>query len=70
MISKPVNNLSSEKGKKSTTDLVIKLSKALFGYTPNEKSDENMAWMLKNGYMKRKRVKRGTRGKRLKSENT
>jgi len=69
MISTRVNNLDSEKGKKAT-DLVIKRSKELFGFTPEEKSDENMEWMLRNGYIKEKRHKRGTRGRRRKSEIT
>jgi len=59
-----VNGLNSEKGNKNTTDLVIKRSKELYGYTPEEKSDENIEWMLRNGYMKEKRHKRGMRGRR------
>jgi len=70
MISTRVNSLNSEKGKKNSTDLVIKRSKELYGYTPEEKSDENMEWMLRNGYLKEKRYKRGTRGRRQKSEFT
>ena len=56
------NALSSGKGK-SPTDLLIKRSKELYGYTPDEKSDENIEWMLRNGYLKEKRHRRGTRGK-------
>ena len=63
MISTRVNSLNSEKGK-NNTDLVIKRSKELYGYTPAEKSDENIEWMLRNGYIKEKRRKRGTRGRR------
>ena len=70
MISTRVNSLNSEKGKKNSTDLVIKRSKELYGYTLEEKSDENMEWMLRNGYLKEKRHKRGTRGRRRKSEFT
>ena len=70
MISTRVNSLNSEKGKKNTTDQVIKRSKELYGYTPAEKSDENIEWMLRNGYIKEKRHKRGTRGRRWKSEFT
>ena len=58
-----MNALSSGKGKRSPTDLLIKRSKELYGYTPEEKSDENMEWMLRNGYLKEKRNRRGTRGK-------
>jgi len=64
MISTRVNSLNSEKGKKNATDLVIKRSKEIFGYTPEEKSDENIEWMLRNGYIKEKKYKRGTRGRR------
>ena len=59
-----VNSLNSEKGKKNNTDLVIKRSKELYGYTPAEKSDENIEWMLRNGYIKEKRNKRGARRRR------
>jgi hypothetical protein len=65
-----VNALSSAKSKGNSTDFVIKRSKELYGYTPEEKSDENIAWMLKNGYIKEKRHSRGTRGRRRKSETT
>jgi hypothetical protein len=70
MISTPVNSLNSEKGKKNTTDLLIKRSKDLYGYTPEEKSDENIEWMLQHGYLTEKRHKRGIRGRRRKSEFT
>jgi len=50
--------------KKSSTDRVIKKSMELFGYTPEEKSDENIEWMLRNGYLKERKNKRGTRGRR------
>jgi len=43
--------LDVEKGKKSSTDLVIEKSVELYGFTPNEKSDENLKWMLENGYL-------------------
>ena len=68
MIFRIVPILISEKGKKNSTNLVIKRSKELYGYTPAEKSDENMEWMLRNGYIKVKRQKRGTRGRRRKAE--
>jgi hypothetical protein len=64
MISTRVNSLNSEEGTKDTTDLVIKRSKELYGYTPEEKSDENIEWMLRNGYLKVKKNKRSTRGRR------
>ena len=64
-----VNALSSIKIKKRTTDLVIKRSKELYGYTPEEKSNENIKWMLQNGYMKDKKHRRGTRGRRSTDES-
>jgi len=64
MIFTRVSSLNSEEGEKNTTDLVIKRSKELYGYTPEEKSDENIEWMLRNGYLKEKKNKRGTRGRR------
>ena len=68
--STPVNSLNSEKGKKNISDLLIKRSKDLYGYTPEEKSDENIEWMLRNGYLKEKKYKRSTRGRRRKLEFT
>ena len=67
MISTRVTPLTQEKDSKNSTDLVIKRSKELYGYTPEEKSDQNMEWMLQNGYLKKKRNKRGTRGRRTKT---
>jgi hypothetical protein len=64
MVCTRVNGLISEKGKKNNTDLVIKRSKELFGYTPEEKSNENIEWMLRNGYIKERKSKRGARGRR------
>ena len=65
-----VSRLDAEKGKKSFTDLVIEKSVSLFGFTPDEKSDENLKWMRENGYLIKqvKRRGRSTRGRRLKSE--
>ena len=68
MIFMRVNSLNSEKERKLATDLLIKRSKELYGFTPDEKSDENVEWMLRNGYLKAKKYKRGTRGRRRKSE--
>jgi len=59
-----VNDLISENDKKNSTDQVIKRSKELYGYTPEQKSDENMEWMIQNGYLQKKRNKRGKRGRR------
>jgi len=60
-----VSRLDVDKGKKSSTDLVIEKSVELYGFTPSEKSDENLKWMRKNGYQIRKvqRHRRGTRGR-------
>jgi len=65
-----VNALSSGKGKRSPTDLIIKRSKELYGYTPEEKSDENMEWMLRKGYLKETRRRRRIRGRRSKTKRT
>jgi hypothetical protein len=63
--------LDEEKQKKSLTDLVIERSVELYGFTPDEKSDENMNWMRKNGFSfnQTTRYKRGTRGRRLKPDS-
>jgi len=63
--------LGEEKPMKSSTDLVIERCVELYGFTPDEKSDENMNWMRKNGFSVNQatRYKRGTRGRRLKSES-
>jgi len=70
MISTRVNGLNPPKDSKNSTDNVIKRSKELYGYTPEEKSDENMEWMLANGYLQKKRHKRGTRGRRTETKST
>ena len=44
-----VNRLDVEKVK-GLTDLVIEKSVELYGFTPSEKSEENLKWMLENGY--------------------
>ena len=49
-----MGGLGEEKRKKSP-DLVIDRSVELFGYTPDEKSDRNLEWMLENGYSIRHR---------------
>lgn len=59
-----MNDLISENDEKNSTDQVIKRSKELYGYTPEQKSDENMEWMIQNGYLQKKRNKRGKRGRR------
>jgi hypothetical protein len=63
-----VDNLTSDSGKKTVRDQVIKRSMELYGYTPEEKSDENAEWMRRNGYFGKRRYKWGIRGRRLKSE--
>ena len=54
-----VSRLDVEKGKKSSTDLVIEKSVELYGFTPNEKSDENLKWMREHGYGIKQVQKRG-----------
>jgi len=56
-----VNRLIEEKGKKSITASIIEKSIELFGCTPDEKSDENLKWMLENGYRIKQMHKRGRR---------
>ena len=65
-----MNGLGSEKGKRSSTDLVIEKSVELYGFTPDEKSNENLEWMRKNGYLSErvKRHKRGTRGRHARAK--
>jgi hypothetical protein len=45
-----VGGLIEDKNKKRFSDMVIKKSVELFGFTPDEKSDNNLKWMLENGY--------------------
>jgi hypothetical protein len=61
-----VSRLDVEKGKKSFTDLIIERSVELYGFSPDEKSDENLKWMRENGYQIRqaRRNRHGTRGRR------
>jgi hypothetical protein len=65
-----VNALNEDKVKKRSTDLVIERSVELFGFTPNEKSDENLKWMRENGYQIKQvqRHRRGSRGRHKRSE--
>ena len=70
VINKSWNRLSVDKKKKSSTDIVIENSVRLYGFTPDERSDENQNWMLENGYLSKRPQKRrsGIRGRRRKSE--
>jgi len=43
--------LSEKRTEKSFSDRVIEKSVELFGFTPNEKSDENREWMSEHGYL-------------------
>ncbi len=65
-----MNALSSGKVRRNPTDSVIQRSMELYGYTPAEKSDENLEWMLQNGYLKEKRYRRSIQRKRSKTERT
>ena len=51
---------------KNSSELITEKSVELYGFTPEEKSDENLEWMRKNGYtIKRvEKHRRGTRGRR------
>jgi hypothetical protein len=66
-LSTHANRLSS-KEKGSTAELVGKRAKEVYGFTLKERSDENLAWMLQNGFLKRKRKKVGIRGRPLKEQ--
>ncbi len=57
------SRLTTEKDLKQTTSLVIERSKELYGYTPEEKTDENIKWMLKNGYLVNRKGRKGKRRK-------
>jgi hypothetical protein len=46
-----------ESKKKKFSDLVIEQSKELLGYTPEQRSAENLKWMLQNGYFTKKQSK-------------
>jgi len=65
-----VNGLGSEKGKRGSSDLVIERSVELYGFTPEEKSNENLKWMRMNGYLSKrvKRHKRGIRGRHARAK--
>jgi hypothetical protein len=58
--------LDTKKTKKSLTDLIIDRSYELLGCTLEERSDENLKWMYKNGYNVKENPKRGrgSRGRR------
>ncbi len=61
MLSVRVDFLVSESKKK--TDLIIERSKMLYGYTPEEKTAENLEWMRVHGYLTTKRNRVGKPGK-------
>ena len=53
------NQMNMKIRKKTSSDLVIDKSVELFGFTPEEKSDENLKWMREHGY----RIKRDKNGR-------
>ena len=57
--------LEREKEEKSITDLIIERFVNVLGYTPDEKSNKNLKWMIENGYLEKKtpRHSRNTRGR-------
>ena len=63
--------LNDERRKKSFSDLVIEKSVELYGFAPDDRSDENLKWMRENGYLIKQTQKhrRGTRGRRSKLEH-
>ena len=56
-----MNGLGVEKREKSTTDLVNERSIEVLGCTLDERSDENLKWMLENGYRIKQAHKRQRR---------
>jgi hypothetical protein len=50
--------------RKKSSEIVIEKSVKLYGFTPEEKSNENRKWMRKNGYDIKQVQKRGNRGRR------
>ena len=64
-----VNGLGINKEKKSLTDLIIEKSIELYGFSPDERSDENLKWMREHGYLSRRaeRHRRGSRGRRARA---
>ncbi len=52
-----MNSMVSEFKKKKFSDLVTEKSKDLFGYTPEQRTAENLVWMIENGYLSKKRNK-------------
>ena len=69
ILSRRVDNLISTEGKKKVHDKIIKRSVELYGYTPEEKTAENLQWMLKNGYLTTKRNRVGIPGRPPKKGN-
>jgi hypothetical protein len=53
---------------KKKTILIIEKAEKEYGISLDRKSNENLEWMIQNGYFIKKRRKRGTRGKRRKEE--
>jgi hypothetical protein len=51
--------LVSESRKK--TDQIIEQAEGLYGFTLEEKTAKNIEWMLQNGYLKKRKVKRDKR---------
>jgi hypothetical protein len=64
-----VSRRDIEKEKKSLTDLIIEKSVELYGYTPDERSDNNVKWMLENGYLNKQAQKHGRDSRRRRSKS-
>ena len=45
-----MEGLVEDNNKKKFSDRVREKSVELFGFTPDERSDSNLKWMLENGY--------------------
>lgn len=60
----------SDEDKKSLTEKVIEKAVELYDFTPDERSNDNLDWMVENGYMTKQDMehKRGIRRRGSKSE--
>ena len=54
-------NWPSSKEKRSTAEHVVKRAEEIYSLNLLERSDENLAWMLRNGFFKRKKKRSGAR---------
>jgi hypothetical protein len=53
---------------KEIADKIQKEAKELYGFSLEEKSRENTEWMIKHGYLKKKRIRYGKPGRPYKTK--